>query len=399
MTRSTDAFSRRQVLTGSLASLAATGLPWSNVALAAAPTDRRLVVILLRGGLDGLSLFPPYGDRYYQEARGPLAIRDAIELNDFYGLHPAADALLPFWARDELLLFPASAPPYHGTDHKAAQSVLDGGGPEPGRPSTGWLNRVLESWEGPSGLAAQHNIPFILQGPTEVDRWQADRLKPLKGLRERLDFINETDPVLAHALALTTRQHQNDRDNLPHAASAPGSATLTPFDQATIATYIGRNLASENGARLAVMECAGWDMHYRQGAETGRQARRFTALSASLENLAAGLGSVWNKTVVVVASEFGRTVSPNAWKGTDNGGATATLVIGGAVKGGRTLGKWPGLSPDRLRDGALAPTIDTRSIFKAVLAEHLKLSAGRINKTIFPDSNGAKAISGLMRSP
>lgn len=397
MTQDTTMLSRRRFLTHTALGLAAASLPWSNIALAQAATEKRVVIVLLHGGLDGVSLFPPHGDHHYRELRGPLAIPEPIELSEFFGLHPAAEALLPFWARGELLVFPATASPFQGTDHSAARRVLETGGTTSDGLKTGWLNRLLQGMEGPKGLAVQNDMPLILKGPAATSIWQKERLQPIEGLHERLGFINETDSFLAHALSMSRRRQLDDQAVLPHDVMDHTTGSLNAFDQAAVAPYIGRLLATEDGPRIAVLESTGWDMHQRQGAEHGRQARRFAALAATLEGLAAGMGPVWDETVVLVVSEFGRKLQPNAWEGTDNGGATATFALGGSVKGGRFLGKWPGLSPSKLNNGGLAPSMDMRAIFKGVLSDHLKISATALNKSVFPGSDDIKPITGLIR--
>ncbi|WP_259783021.1 DUF1501 domain-containing protein [Aestuariispira ectoiniformans] len=393
MSMISNAPSRRQFLKTAAAGIATASLPWGNLALAKASTNKRLVVILLHGGLDGLSLFPPYGDKQYRPMRGPLAIEELIELNNFYGLHPAADALLPFWVRKELLVFPATATPYRGSNHKQARDILATGAATPDALDSGWLNRALQAMDGSKGLAVQQDTPMILRGDADTEIWQKERLQPIAGLQERLGFINEKDAFLAHALALSQRQQKEDADMHPDAANGAMENSLTSFEDAAVARYVGRRLAAKDGDRIAVMESSGWDMYRNQGADQGRQARRFAALASTLESLATEMSQVWNDTVVVVTSEFGRTIRPNGWNGTDNGGATATLVLGGRVKGGRFLGKWPGLTTGQ----QLTPTIDTRSVFKAVLAAQMNIGTKTLDNTVFPGSAKLPAVSGIIR--
>lgn len=390
---SNKSLSRRRFL-GTAAAVGAVSLTtsWTNLAFAQAAMKQRLVVILLRGGMDGLSLFPPIGDRPYAAIRGPLAITDPIELNNFYGLHPAADALLPFWARGELAVFPASGTSYDGTNHVEAQQILDGG---TAGQQTGWLNRALQAIGGTPAIAVGQRVPRILAGPATVNNWRPERTGFIEGFRERLRFINDGDLTLAHATSLMLRQQTDDQQTLPEDDRAVPHNLPNSFDIATLAPFIGRELSADDGPRIAVLESAGWDSHHRQGAVTGKQARRFATLATTLEGLAASMGPVWKDTVIVVASEFGRSLRPNEWKGTDNGGATATLVLGDAVKGGRFLGKWPGLTSASNASGGLIKTIDTRAIFKAVLAQHLKIGTAQINTSIFPGSSSIPPVSGL----
>jgi uncharacterized protein (DUF1501 family) len=167
----------------------------------------------------------------------------------------------------------------------------------------------------------------------------------------------------------------------------------------TMAQAAAKFLTARNGPQIAVLETGGWDTHANQGAGTGYLANRLAALDASLQELRFGLGDRWSDTVVAVATEFGRTVNVNGTRGTDHGTATAALLLGGAIDGGRVLADWPGLGRSDLYEGRdLYPTTDLRSIFKGILAEHLRLESGFVEHEVFPDSATAKPLEGLVRA-
>ena len=164
----------------------------------------------------------------------------------------------------------------------------------------------------------------------------------------------------------------------------------------TMASATARFLTAEDGPRIAVLEAGGWDTHANQGTSTGALANRLQGLDNGLRTLRLELGDAWSKTVVAVVTEFGRTVAVNGTRGTDHGTASAAILVGGAVAGGRVLADWPGLRQSDLYQGRdLQPTTDLRSVFKGVLAEHLELSDSWLENTVFPDSTTAVAMRGL----
>ena len=187
------------------------------------------------------------------------------------------------------------------------------------------------------------------------------------------------------------REFQMTGDDLESDAGAPPVSELSGM-----ARMAARSLREGNGARLAVIEISGWDSHLNQGTEDGTLARRFSSLAGGLEALAGEMGPAWQKTVVIVASEFGRTTAPNDRQGTDHGLASPLMVLGGAVKGGQVLGPWPGLaSRTEELSKALQPTEDIRAVFKSVLIRHLGLDAAAVETTVFPGSAKIKPLSGL----
>jgi uncharacterized protein (DUF1501 family) len=167
----------------------------------------------------------------------------------------------------------------------------------------------------------------------------------------------------------------------------------------TVAIAAGRMMKSPGGARVAVIETNGWDTHANQGTERGLLAARLTALDTAVDALRVELGDAWRQTAVLIATEFGRTVAINGTRGTDHGTGGCAFLVGGAVNGGRVLADWPGLATSNLYQGRdLQPTLDLRSVFKGVLAEHMSVDAAQLETKIFPDSKAAKPTTGLIRS-
>jgi uncharacterized protein (DUF1501 family) len=158
-------------------------------------------------------------------------------------------------------------------------------------------------------------------------------------------------------------------------------------------------MRSDGGPEIAVIEAMGWDTHANQGASSGTLAQRLAGLDNGLRGLAEGLGPLWSQTAVLVVTEFGRTAAVNGTRGTDHGTGGCAFLAGGAVRGGRVIADWPGLSRNALLDGRdLRPTLDLRSVFKAVLGEHLRIDGGSLASRVFPDSGGAHPLQGLVRA-
>ena len=406
--------SRRQ----SLGLLGATGLSVATaggmpVALAAAPTDRRLIVVILRGGLDGLAAVPPYGDKDYRAQRAGLALAEpgsgdgALDLDGYFGLNPALAPLHALYQQRQLIVFHAVATPYRRRSHFDGQDLLENGAAAPGGARDGWLNRALSLYgttDRRLGLAVGQTVPLILRGDAAVGSW-APRVLPRieNDFIARLSKLYRQDTVLGPAFAEAIRaQAMNDevlgrdmgggkgksRKRLRGARALPGLVENT-----------GKLLSDANGPRIAVLEVGGWDTHANQGVLTGRLARNLKALADGMAGLQAAMSTVWDKTAVLVVTEFGRTVRPNGTKGTDHGTGGVAFLAGGGLAGGRVIADWPGLSDDRLYQGRdLAPTRDLRAVFKTVLTEHLEFSDGDVDGRVFADGAAVRGLRGLFRT-
>ena len=377
--------------------VAAAGLP--GLALAAAPTDRRLLLVILRGGMDGLSALPPYGDPEYDGLRGELRIArpesaaGALRLDGLFGLHPALKPLYPFFERDELLPIHAIAIPQRTRSHFDAQDVLENGAARAHTLPDGWLNRalrILQTGDNRLGLAVGYAIPPVLRGGIPVASWAPANLPPsAPSLLDKLALLYDGDPVFGPALS-EGRRVQEMTGKLLGSKKMKRGNLRSPGRFKILSNAAGRLLAAEDGARVAVVEMGGWDTHANQGAHEGRLARNLFLLAQSLSALPEQLGPAWHKTVVIVATEFGRTARMNGTRGTDHGTAGAAFLLGGAVAGGRVAARWPGLTPDALfQNRDLAATSDLRGLFKTVLRDHMGIAATELDQLVFPESTGA----------
>jgi uncharacterized protein (DUF1501 family) len=404
--------SRRSLLGGGAASLALWALlPRATVA---GTRDPRLLIVVLRGGLDGLATVAPVGDPDYPRLRGDIAVPAAgdgagLALDAFFALNSAMPALHALYRKGEALIVHAVHTPYRARSHFDGQDVLESGLPGVGRTQEGWLNRALAilpaaGRANPRGLSIGALLPLVIRGSAPVLSWSPRVYgTPLREstVSRLMDLYGETDPALARAFA-----EGMELDRVAEAsAAAPGPSNAPPPTPAArlnrefteAAQAAARFLSSADGPRIGVLSYNGWDTHANEGPIRGQLAMRLGSLDAAFTALEAGMATAWRDTVAVVVTEFGRTVRVNGTQGTDHGMATVALLVGGAVRGGRVLADWPGLRGRALYEGRdLAPTRDLRSVLKGVLRDHLGLPETALSAGIFPDSAAVVALDGLL---
>lgn len=386
--------SRRQFLLAAGAAGLAGTLPL-RAAFGALPGERRLVLVILRGGLDGLSALPPLGDPDYRGQRDELALeagRDALPLDGFFGLHRALGTLAELWQAGELLPLHAVASPYRERSHFDAQDLLENGTTTPRGRSDGWLGRALAAAGGGlGGLAVGQDLPLVLQGGGEVTTWSPSALPAASAsFLARVADLYAGDPLLGPALLQGLKASNLAEQVVEGSGGGPRRA------EAAMAEGAGRLLAAPGGPRVCVLEVGGWDTHSRQGTGSGRLALALGGLDAAIAALRQGLGPLWSETTVAMVTEFGRTVAPNGSGGTDHGTASCAFLAGGQVAGGRVLADWPGLSRGALREGRdLAPTLDLRALLKGLLAGQLGLARATLDREVFPDSSAVAPLEGL----
>jgi uncharacterized protein (DUF1501 family) len=386
--------SRRHWLLAAASSLAVAPLR------AQQPDAPRFVLVILRGGLDGLTAVPAPGDPAFAEARGPLARFDAFDapplpLDGSFALHPLLPHMHAMHGRKELLVLHATGLPYKERSHFDAQNVLEHGGVKPHELSTGWLARALPHIAGQRAVALDTAVPLVLRGASGVDTWAPSTLPaPDADLVARLSTLWQGDAALAAALA----RARGLRDDPDMAGMALNSGGMGGGRRAAI-TLAGKAAEFlQRGATVAVLEMGGWDSHANQGAPNGATSNNLRTLDAAMEALRSGLlpGGTWGRTVVVVATEFGREVAVNGTLGTDHGTGGAAFVLGGAVRGGRVLADWPGLAKAQRFEGRdLRVTTDLRAVFRTVLGEHLRVPRAALDGEVLPGSAALPALAGL----
>jgi uncharacterized protein (DUF1501 family) len=390
---------RRTALLGLATSLT---LGHSTLALASAPTDRRLVVIILRGALDGMAAVVPYGDPDLPTVRGELMPPGPgqpdglLDLGGFFGLHPALVGLHDAYVANEALIVHAVAGPYRVRSHFEAQDYLESGADH--RMTSGWLNRAVASMQ-PAGaprpeaeaLAVGVSVPLLLRGDAPVANWAPHAFsQPAPGLYETIASLHRNDPITGPAIRAGLRARGFSAAALAGEQAAPDRNAF-----AYLARSAGDLLKTPNGPRIAALELGGWDTHT---AQANRLPGPLKQLDAGLAALKAAMGPAWAQTAVLVMTEFGRTARVNGTKGTDHGTATVAFVLGGAVAGGRVKTTWPGLKPAQLFENRdLAPTTDLRAVAKSLLTAQLGLSGGALRQ-VFPNSDGIDPMPGLLRA-
>ena len=401
---------RRRLLLGGAALAASVALP--DVLFAHTGGSARLVVVVLRGALDGLAAVPPYADPAYAGLHRELAIfapgvaEGALALDGSFGLHPSLGFLHQRYLAGELVVFHAVASPYRDRSHFDGQNVLENGLAKPLGSADGWLNRALAALPrgtgqpGERAVAVSQNVPLILRGdapvisksPQTAPDVDEELLSRLADLYSRDDWFSArlSEAVQTEKLA----DHGGSPADVPAMRPAGGADRIS--GAARMAATLMRSLG---GPEVAVIEAGGWDTHANQGGAKGALAQRLNGLDNALRALADELGPLWPQTAVLVVTEFGRTAAMNGTRGTDHGTGGCAFLAGGAVRGGRVIADWPGLSRTALLDNRdLRPTLDLRSVFKAVLDEHLRVDARSLATRIFPDSSGARPLQGLIRA-
>lgn len=369
------------------AGLATLGFP--RMAFARANTTRRLIFIIQRGAADGLHIAAPTGDPVYAGVRGDFAsdFATGAKLDSFFTLHPALAETAKLYADKQALFVHAVASAYRDRSHFDGQNVLETGGSAAYQLKDGWMNRLLSLLpaDDARALALSSTVPMALRGSHEVASYAPTALPSASDdLLTRVAGLYEPDRQL-HALWSTAMQTR----------MTAGDASETKTQNATATGALAaRMLGGEVGARIAMIETNGWDTHSGQRGRLNTQLRNLDQLVAAMRQ---GLGGDWASTLVIVATEFGRTVAPNGTAGTDHGQASTAMLLGGAVAGGRVLADWPGLSAPALYEGRdLRPTTDLDALLAGALAQHYALDPARVMATLFPDSRGSAVRKSLI---
>ncbi len=405
--RSSLMTSRRGLLLGGASFAAWAYLP--KFARAADGRDPRLIVVILRGALDGLATVAPVGDPDYAGLHGSIALsadgaHPAVMLDSFFALHPAMPEFARMYKDKHAAIIHAVSTPYRDRSHFDGQDVLESGFAGPGRVQSGWLNRALEALPRGervmSALAVGPTTPLVLRGAAPTVGWapvtlpQADDDTAMR----LVELYRHRDAALASALSQglqLDKAAQGDdmkRDDMKPKPGANGAAAMRQ-----VARGAAKLMSADDGPRIAALAFDGWDTHANEGGPVGRLAQLLGGLDGALAEFESELGPRWRDTVVVVATEFGRTARINGTEGTDHGTGTIALLAGGAVKGGRVMSDWPTLKPASLYEGRdLRPTTDLRAVIKGVLADHLGLSERALAETVFPDSAAARPMKGLI---
>lgn len=385
---------RRRVLAG-MAGAAASPLVTTRASFAAQATEGTLVVVFLRGGMDGLSAIVPADDPHLLEARPNLAVRgpSLLPLDRGFGLHLALAPLHELWKRGQFTAVPAVSTPDISRSHFQAQDCLERGGAARGA-SEGWLDRVLDKL-GPGtsfrSVAQGHGMQRALTGDQpsialsevaefQIAGWEGIHDQTVEALGK---LYTGVDPDLTHDVTTTLGALATVEQ-----LAAETTATTTGYPEGDFGkglAELARLVKAGTGLRVACIDLNGWDTHgYQGGVEGGILKDQFEMLSGGLAAFAADLGDHLGQVTVVVMTEFGRRIEENASAGTDHGHGAAVLLMGGGLKGGTIHGNWQGLAPEVRDQGDVPGSNDYRNVLGDVVTGRLGLSAADM-ATVFPD--------------
>jgi len=405
--------SRREALLG-----AGSLFAWSQMPKLARAEGRdpRMLVIVLRGALDGLGAVAPVGDPDWIGLRGDRALvldgkTPALPLDGFFALNPAMPNLHRLYQAQQATIVHATATPYRERSHFDGQDVLESGIARPGAVDTGWLNRTLVSLasdghvdpRGSRVLGVGAVTPLVVRGKAPVLSWTPQQLLPASDDTQArlLDLYQHTDPKLAAALQARihlaalggTAGMQEPRSDEPPQF---GTARMRAYF-ADAAGTAARFLAKPDGPRVGALGFVGWDTHINEGETSGQLANLLGALDGALAAIETNMGDAWRETAVAVITEFGRTAHINGTSGTDHGTGTVAFLTGGALRGGRVVADWPGLKQAQLYEQRdLKPTTDLRAVLKGLLRDHLRIDERVLASSVFPDSADTAPIAGLV---
>lgn len=358
-----------------LAAVGGSMVCWHSSNLLAMPIKRpKLVWVMLRGAMDSLHAVLPIADPSLIEHRRGLlkTVKDqATPLERGFALHPSLKTFAELYRQKQLLAVVATGSGANTRSHFRAQDILESGYNQADADS-GWLNRAVEAYQGES-LAVAHSLPISLRGKHASQTWYPDHfMESSEDLYNRLKYLYDGDEQLLNSLI----------NGLETQAQLGDMATDRRQQKfANLALSCGKLMQANNGPDCSMLELDGWDTHQRQ---VYRLDKQFTELDKGLAALRQGLGEQWDNTAVIIATEFGRTVAENGTGGTDHGTASALFLAGGAVRGGRVYGQWPGLKKAQLFEGRdLMPTSDNRQWISALLKQHWQLNDVQLN-TVFP---------------
>jgi uncharacterized protein (DUF1501 family) len=400
--------SRRAVLGAAGALFAWSFMPKMAYAAPGA-RDARLLVVILRGALDGLSAVPPLGDPDYASLREGIAIQPegenaGLPLDGFFYLHPAMPTLARLYKQNQATVVHAVATGYRQRSHFDGQDVLESGQPGPGKVDTGWLNRLLtvlpegERISNKGALGIGVTPPLVVRGAAPVLGW-APPILPRAGddlVMRLMELYSLRDPMLAKAFAAGV-----DIERIVNRSGMAANRGRGGPDNAegmrTIAEGAAKLVNADDGPRVAALAFEGWDTHANEGGATGILAARLRGLDGALAVFEEGLKDRWKDTVVMVVTEFGRTARVNGTVGTDHGTGTVAFLVGGAVRGGRIIADWPGLSVEKLHERRdLRATADLRGVIKGVLTDLFGVSAAALANEVFPDTGAIAPMRDLV---
>ena len=362
---------RREFLKVSGASLFLAGLPLPGFTKDKPPGT--ISVIMLEGGMDGLTAVPPFGDPNLLKMRKDLTSTNYLKLNSFFGLHPSFQYFAGLMAQNNASVVHATNFPYVLRSHFEGQNLMQGGGLSPFSETTGWLGRALDLAKTP-GRSLSLDMPLLLRGNNENDNFYPASIKSSGDLMTKL--IN----------TISMSHNQNEAEIFAKVSKKSTQKGVNiPRDPASLAKFAGKAMSQEGGPLASVIKVDQFDTHARQGAEEdGHHGVQLTVVDDIFAGLKEGLGDAWNTSIILTLTEFGRTVEVNGSNGTEHGYGSAGLLAGGAITKSRVISQWPGLSKfEQFDKRDLMATIDYRSVCAACIEKALGLDHDLIASKVF----------------
>ena len=375
---------RRNFLKGTLGTLYMMATP--NMALPDTKiTEKRLLIVLLRGGMDGLASIPPIGDKNLSKIRKDVLVNGADDLDGFFGINPSLKFLGSEYHQGRAAFVHATSFPYTGRSHFDGQNIMETGGEQAYALTSGWVGRAMNA-AGYSSLSVSLPIPIILRGnelnsnyfPTNFRKVNPAVYNDVQQMwKEDPQLSGLIEPMMAREIDLFGAGRGKTRE---------------------LVSFAAKEMHKPNGPRVGLLEFEGFDTHALQGNEQGHHAEILAELDGVLEAFKRQMGDLYENTVIVTVTEFGRTASENGTQGTDHGYGSAIFLAGGLVKGKQVVSDWPGLSTKNLYEGRdLLMTIDARDVYAEVIKTVFDLNDEDISRDVFIGYNSPRTL-GIMRS-
>ena len=362
---------RREFLKASGASLFLAGIPLPGFTQDKPPGT--ISVILLEGGMDGLTAVPPFGDPNLSKMRRGLTPENYLKLNSFFGLHPSFKYFAGLMAKNNASIVHATNFPYTKRSHFEGQNLMQGGGLNPFSETSGWLGRALDLARTP-GRSMSLDMPLVLRGMSDNDNFYPANIRGSSNLMTQLiDSISMSHSEEGSEVFKKVSKKSTQKDS------------IVPRNPASLAKYAGKAMAQENGPLSSVIKVDQFDTHAHQGSdEYGRHGKQLTLIDDIIAGYKEGLGDAWDRSIILTLTEFGRTVLENSTQGTEHGYGTAGLLAGGAISKSRAISNWPGLAKnEQFEQRDLMSTIDYRSVCAACIENALGLDHDLIAEKVF----------------
>jgi uncharacterized protein (DUF1501 family) len=370
--------SRRDFLKGTATSLFLAG--FNLPALATSSRKKNLVVIMLRGGMDGLCAVPVIGDKNFEKRRKSILIEDTIKLNSDFALHPRLIGFNKCWNENTGTIVHATSIPYKQRSHFEGQNLMESGGRVPYQEKTGWVGRAMKlaNLQG-DGLALSLPMPLLLRGIPKNNNYF-----PTWGRLPRKDTLDLLKSVYADSSEEELLQMMDFIKKRKDEQMMGGAGGGDRQKNKNLARQAAKYLRKSDGPRVAVFEVNGFDTHAAQGGVDGTHTECLVEMDEIINNLRDNLQEAYKDTIILTVTEFGRTIKQNGGNGTEHGYGTAIFMAGGLLKKSQVHTDWPGLKRKEMYEGRdLNATIDARSVYASAMSTVFDLDFKRIQKDVF----------------